>query len=42
MKKIDIDRVPELATKVGIQGSLKQREVGGGGCAGIIIGIILG
>jgi hypothetical protein len=41
MKKIDINKLPELHTKVGIHGSAKQREVGGPGCGGIIIAIIV-
>jgi hypothetical protein len=41
MKKIDINKLPELSTKVGIHGSAKQREVGGTGCGGIIIAIIV-
>ena len=42
MKKIDINTLPELTTKVGIHGSAKQREVGGGGCGAVIIAIIVG
>lgn len=42
MKKIDITELPELATKVGIHGSAKQREVGGGACGGIFIAIVTG
>jgi hypothetical protein len=42
MKKIDIAKLPELTTKVGIHGAAKQREVGGSGCAGVIIAIIAG
>jgi hypothetical protein len=42
MKKIDINKLPELSTKVGIHGSAKQREVGGAGCGGVIIAIIVG
>lgn len=41
MKKIDIGRIPELATSVGIQGSVKQKEVGGPLCLGAVIGIAL-
>lgn len=40
MKKIDINKLPELSTKVGIFGSAKQREVGGAGCAGVVVAII--
>jgi hypothetical protein len=42
MKKIDITKLPELATKVGIHGSAKQREVGGTGCGGIVLAIVTG
>lgn len=42
MKKIDILRLPDLATKVGIHGSVKQREVGGTACGGIFIAIVTG
>lgn len=42
MKKIDINAVPELATKVGIKGSAVQREVGGPTCIAIIVALILG
>jgi hypothetical protein len=42
MKKIDITKLPELATKVGIHGAAKQREVGGSGCASLIIAIVTG
>ena len=41
MKKIDITTIPELRTSVGIQGSMKQNEVGGPMCLGAIIGIAL-
>jgi hypothetical protein len=42
MKKIDITKLPELATKVGIHGAVKQREVGGAGCGGVFIAIVFG
>jgi hypothetical protein len=37
MKKIDIATLPELATSVGIHGSCKQKEVGGGGCVAVVV-----
>jgi hypothetical protein len=37
MKKIDIATLPELATSVGIHGSIKQREVGGAACVAVIV-----
>jgi hypothetical protein len=37
MKKIDIAKLPELGTSVGIHGSAKQKEVGGAYCAGIVV-----
>jgi hypothetical protein len=39
-KKIDIAAIPELGTGVGIHGSVKQQEVGGPLCFGIVVGII--
>jgi hypothetical protein len=35
--KIDIAKLPELPTGVGIHGSSKQREVGGAGCVAAVI-----
>lgn len=40
-RKIDIAALPELATSVGMQGSLKQKEVGGPVCVGIIVATII-
>ena len=37
MKKIDIAKLPQLKTPVGLHGSVKQREVGGPGCVGILV-----
>ena len=37
MKKIDIRKLPELPTSVGIHGSSKQREVGGSSCVAIAV-----
>jgi hypothetical protein len=37
MKNIDIRRLPELRTRVGIHGSARQQEVGGVFCAGVVI-----
>jgi hypothetical protein len=41
MRKIEIGRIPDLATSVGVQGSVKQKEVGGPMCLGALIGIAL-
>jgi hypothetical protein len=41
MKKIDIARLPELKTSVGVQGSVKQKEVGGPLCLGVLLGAAL-
>lgn len=41
MKKMDIRKIPELKTSVGIHGSTKQKEVTGPICLGIIVGIII-
>jgi hypothetical protein len=40
-KKIDIRALPELGTSVGMQGSMKQKEVGGPLCLGILVGIFI-
>ena len=37
MKKIDISTLPELATSVGIHGSIRQKEVGGSACVAVIV-----
>ena len=37
MRKIDIRKLPELKTSVGIHGSVKQKEVTGGACLGFIL-----
>jgi hypothetical protein len=42
MKKIDVRTLPELATRVGIHGSVKQREVGGAGCLGVVLAVVTG
>jgi hypothetical protein len=42
MKKIDIRKLPQLGTSVGIHGSLKQKEVGGSACAGIFLALVSG
>lgn len=39
MKKIDISRIPELKTSVGMQGSVKHKEVGGPVCLGALLGV---
>jgi hypothetical protein len=41
-KKIDISAIPELSTKVGIHGSVKQKEVGGPLCLGLVIAVAVG
>lgn len=41
MKKIDIAEIPELDTRVGIHGSLKQKEVGGPLCLGVVVAILM-
>ena len=42
MKKIDIRKLPELTTRVGIHGSVKQKEVGGASCMGVVIAVVSG
>lgn len=40
-RKIDVAALPVLSTSVGMQGSMKQKEVGGPVCLGILIGAII-
>ncbi len=42
MKKIDIALLPHLRTGVGIHGSLKQQEVGGGACIAAVVAVVSG
>lgn len=42
MTKIDIGKLPELKTRVGLHGSAKQKEVGGAACFGVIVIIVVG
>jgi hypothetical protein len=41
MKKIDIATIPQLNTAVGVHGSMKQKEVAGPFCLGILVGIAI-
>jgi hypothetical protein len=41
MKKIDISKLPELNTSVGIHGAVKQQEVAGPLCLGILVAVIM-
>lgn len=40
-KKIDIAKLPELTTSVGIHGAVKQQEVAGPLCLGILVAIVM-
>lgn len=40
-KRIDIAAIPELGTSVGMHGSVKQKEVIGPMCLGIVIAIVI-
>jgi hypothetical protein len=40
-KKIDIAAIPELGTSVGIHGAIKQQEVAGPLCLGIVIAVFM-
>ena len=40
MRKIDINAIPELRTAVGMQGSARQKEVGGPVCIAAVIAVI--
>jgi hypothetical protein len=37
MRNIDIAKLPELRTRVGLHGSVRQQEVGGVFCAGVVV-----
>jgi hypothetical protein len=40
-KKIEIAKLPELTTSVGMHGSMKQKEVGGPICFAILVAAIM-
>jgi hypothetical protein len=40
-KKTDIATSPELTTGVGMHGSVKQKEVGGPLCLGVVVAIVM-
>ncbi|MGQ0588975.1 MAG: hypothetical protein ACT4N8_05510 [Sphingosinicella sp.] len=40
-KKIDIAAIPELGTSVGMHGSMKQQEVAGPLCLGLVVAVLL-
>ncbi|MEA3038875.1 MAG: hypothetical protein QOE79_1388 [Sphingomonadales bacterium] len=42
MRKIDMTKVPELKTRVGIFGSARQQEVGGVYCSAVFVYIVSG
>ena len=39
--RITVEELPELETEVAVSGSVKQQEVGGGGCVFVGLGIII-
>jgi hypothetical protein len=42
MRKINVDKIPELKTRVGLYGSARQQEVGGVYCAGVFVLVVGG
>lgn len=40
-KKIDISAIPELNTSVGMHGSVKQKEVKGPLCLGLVVAVVI-
>lgn len=38
---IAVEELPELETEVGVSGSVKQQEVGGGFCLGVAVAIVV-
>lgn len=41
-KTIDITAIPELGTSVGLHGSVKQKEVVGPLCLGLVLAVLIG
>jgi hypothetical protein len=41
-KTIDITAIPELGTSVGLHGSVKQKEVKGPLCLGLVLAVLIG
>lgn len=39
---IAVEELPELETEVAVAGAVKQQEVGGTVCLGILVGVICG
>lgn len=39
--RITVEELPELETEVAVFGSVKQQEVGGGGCLLLVIGSLI-
>jgi hypothetical protein len=39
--RFEVEDLPELATEVGLAGSVKQQEVGGAVCLGVAAGIAI-
>jgi hypothetical protein len=42
MRKINLSKVPELKTRVGIYGSARQQEVGGVYCGAVFVYVVSG
>ncbi|MEA3012067.1 MAG: hypothetical protein QOD42_612 [Sphingomonadales bacterium] len=40
--RITVEELPELETEVAVSGAVKQQEVGGPICLGILVGVICG
>lgn len=38
---MEVEELPELETQVGISGSVKQQEVGGGFCLGVAVALVI-
>ena len=39
--RFTVEELPELTTEVALSGSVKQKEVGGGICLGVAVGIAI-
>lgn len=40
-RKIDIAAIPELGTSVGMHGSVRQKDVAGPMCLGVLLALII-
>lgn len=39
--RMEVEDLPELATEVALSGSVRQQEVGGSVCLGVVVGLAI-